>query len=236
MKIRGVEFGGRPRVAAVIAGKIDAGKIKKAARDGADLIEVRVDTLDEQDPGRLEDSLGRLAGLASEKSLPVILTIRSSREGGARAMTDSARLDLFNTLIPYADIVDIELSSSRIIERVVEAAKKRRKRVIVSHHDFRSTPSATRLEDIAKRARGAGADIVKIAATARTTAELKRLAALLVGSSDMIVIAMGPVGAPSRVFFPMLGSLVTYASTGASTAPGQMGLSELRASIDKYAG
>lgn len=235
MKIRGVELGGRPRVAAVITGKIDPNTIKKAARDGADLIEVRVDTFGDKELGRISESFGALASLASDSPLPVILTIRSSREGGEREMTDSARLALFTSLIPFADIVDIELSSARILDRVVAIARRHRKMVLVSHHDFSKTPTAARLSDIAARSRAAGADIVKIAATAKKAADLKRLAALVAGSSDMIVIAMGAGGAVSRVFFPFIGSMVTYASIGKSTAPGQMGLAELRAAIDRYA-
>jgi len=234
MKIKGVELGGRPRVAAVITGKVDPRTVKKASSAGADLMEVRVDTLDERDPGRLANDFALLAELTAEKKIPIILTVRSAGEGGAVRMGDAERLALFSALIPLTDIVDIELSSGRILADVVAIARSHRKKVIVSYHNFRSTPAVSRLADIVSRARSAGADIVKIAAMPRAGADLRRLAGLLVDSTDLIVIAMGGLGAPSRVLFPYLGSLVTYASVGASTAPGQMGLAELRKAFDYY--
>jgi 3-dehydroquinate dehydratase-1 len=234
MKIKGVELGGEPSVAAVITGKIDPRAVKRALRAGADLIEVRLDTFDEQDSERLARAFDRLAELASIEKIPVILTVRSSAEGGKRAIPDADRLDIFRALIPKTDIVDIELSSGRILADVIAVARRHRKRVIVSYHNFKSTPGAARLKHIAGQAREAGADIVKIAATARSNTDMKKLARLLLDSTDMIVIAMGACGAPSRVFFPYLGSLVTYASTGVSTAPGQMSLAELRKAFDHY--
>jgi 3-dehydroquinate dehydratase-1 len=42
----------------------------------------------------------------------------------------------------------------------------------------------------------------------------------------LIVIGMGDAGVASRVLFPALGSLLTYAAAGTQTAPGQLALDE----------
>ncbi|HEY5595278.1 MAG TPA: type I 3-dehydroquinate dehydratase, partial [Nitrospiria bacterium] len=53
-------------------------------------------------------------------------------------------------------------------------------------------------------------------------------------TKDIIVIAMGVEGALSRVFFPALGSLLTYAYLGQPTAPGQLGYKELFELLKKF--
>jgi len=221
----------RPKVAAVITGGIKPLEIKKAASLGADLLEIRVDTFASLDDGRLIASFEKLK---KSSRLPILLTIRSEREGGQAKLADRERARLFESLIPFADLVDIELSSGRILKTVVDSAKKNKKRVIVSHHDFKGTPGDKKLKKITQSAREAGADIVKVASQVNSTRDLRRLSSLLCSEGPMIVIGMGPLGRASRVFFPMTGSLITYGSTTKSTAPGQMTLRELRAELRRY--
>ena len=45
----------------------------------------------------------------------------------------------------------------------------------------------------------------------------------------MIVIGMGDRAVATRVLFPALGSLLTYAHAGDATAPGQIPLAEMTA-------
>jgi 3-dehydroquinate dehydratase len=45
---------------------------------------------------------------------------------------------------------------------------------------------------------------------------------------------MGPRGRATRVLFPALGSLFTFASLDKKTAPGQLGLEETLRAIEKY--
>jgi 3-dehydroquinate dehydratase len=49
-----------------------------------------------------------------------------------------------------------------------------------------------------------------------------------------VTLAMGPVGALSRVFFGVAGSLLTYASVGRPTGPGQLELVELSALVRRF--
>lgn len=221
----------RPKVAAVITGGIKSPEIKKAASLGADLLEIRVDTFAGLDDGRLLASFEKLKKFSG---LPILLTIRSMREGGQAELPDNLRAGLFESLIPFADLVDIELSSGRILKTVVDSAKKNKKRVIVSHHDFKATPGEKKLRKITELARQAGADIVKIASMVNSPGDLSRLCAFLCSESSMAVIGMGSLGRASRVFFPMIGSLITYGSTTKSTAPGQMTLKELRGELSRY--
>lgn len=221
-------------VAGVITGGVNKSVVNKAIGDGADALELRVDTFREKDFKLIAEEVKGLKRLLAAKNTPLIITVRSCREGGERKIPDKERAGLFLALLPYADYIDIELGSSKGLARVLRSAKKAGKKIIVSYHNFSSTPGPSVLKEIVKRGRRAGGDIVKIAATAKTRGDLARLARLLLDHKDLIVIAMGECGSPSRVFFPMLGSLVTYGSTTKKTAPGQMPLSRIKKELVLY--
>ena len=226
VRLRGTRLGSAPLVAAVISGRVTDLTLLRVIKDGASLFEFRVDTFRNRRPQRLKKDAQRL----KEPGLPVILTIRSHVEGGRFEVDDAERLALFELLAPYADCIDIELGSGAIIKKIAALTKRLRKKLIVSFHDFAGTPARARLLDKIKRARAQGADMVKIATRARTGKDIKTLASILSTEDDLIVIAMGKVGAPTRVAFPILGSLITYGAMGSGsvkTAPGQMTVREL---------
>ncbi len=221
---------GRPLVAGVMVDSIDTRKVKRAKGWGADLIEVRLDTFKERDAEKLSKGLRniRSAGVG------VLLTIRSVKEGGRLSIGDAERLSLFSSLVGEADLVDIELSSKRILSRVAEVVKGHGKGLIVSYHNFRKTPGAAKLEETIKRCRQSGADLVKIAAQAGKKEDVRILARFLLESDDIIAISMGGIGAFTRVFFPAIGSRITYGAITRSTAPGQLGLKELTGELVRY--
>lgn len=219
LKLGKLSLGKRPVIAVPFADGISPRAIAAARRHGMDVAELRVDRFASVEASHL------LKEAAKFKGLPVIVTVRSKKEGGARRLSDAVRLKIFETLLPHVSAVDIELSSPAILQAVVKAARRERKTVIVSYHNFRRTPPVADLRRIVGRARRAGADIVKIAARAASPKDVEALAGFTASERrGLISIAMGPEAALSRVIFPSLGSLVTYASFGKATAPGQMDL------------
>ncbi|MEE9542586.1 MAG: type I 3-dehydroquinate dehydratase [Thermodesulfobacteriota bacterium] len=230
MKLGGLTLGKAPLVCGVIVKSIDSGSVNRALKAGADLLEVRLDTFSKRGIKEIEAPLKRLR----KRGVPLILTVRSTKEGGSGKLTDSERLAHFKKLLPLVDAVDIELGSGRILKKVIKAAHEEKKKVIVSYHNFTSTPKAEKLASLIKEARVAGADIIKLATSAKGKAELRRLAGLLTVNTDLIVIAMGRGGSASRVFFPMLGSLITYAGITGINAPGQLSITELRRSFKSF--
>ena len=221
----------RPKIAAVVVGSAANAAIKKAVSEGAALIEARIDTFRSLDPAALAASLKEIK---RSSRLPIILTVRSKKEGGLGDIPGEERLFLFNSLMKFADYVDIEASSSGIFKSVIKSAKKERKKVIVSYHNFKSTPGDKKLKKIIESALLSGADTVKVATFVNSPGDLGRLARLFSLSDRLIVIGMGPLGAASRVFFPMIGSLLTYGSTTGKTAPGQMSIRELKREFSRY--
>jgi len=190
MQLGGLALGKAPLICGVLEKSFDSRKINKALKAGANMLEFRVDSFSKKDIKLLAAPLKRL----KKRKVPTLLTVRSNKEGGKGRLTDAERLAIFNEFIPYFDAVDIELSSKKIIKEVIAKAKKARKLVIVSFHNFKTTPIMEKLLSIIKEARRAGADIVKLAAKVKGSVELRRLAGLLTDNTDLIVIAMGPEG------------------------------------------
>ena len=220
MNIGKLKLGDTPRIAAVILDGEDKKAIAAAKRDGADLLELRIDCFKRQDT----DYIRKIIKDVRAEKLPVIATIRSEAESGRRNLKDAERLRIFKAIMPLVDAVDIELSSKKILKDVIKEAHRFKKRAIVSYHDFRNTPAEGQLNAIIKNSRNAGGDIVKIATFAKDKRDIIRLATLTASHGNIIIIAMGRLGIVSRLFFPMLGSLLTYCSVTKSSAPGQIRL------------
>lgn len=227
-----------PCITAVIVGRIEKRTVKRALSEGAGILEIRVDTFARRSPATLRRDFERLRGYDGVAETPLILTCRDPAEGGASAVGVREKRLIFKVLTPIVDYIDIELRKANVFGDVIDEAKSHGVGVIVSHHDFRRTPSRARLSEVIERGRAAGGDIVKIAATAKTAADVRRLAGLLTmqeaGQEGLIVIGMGALGRATRVFFPLLGSLTTYGSVTRSSAPGQMPVAELAEAFRAY--
>ena len=197
-------------------------KVKKSR--AVDIVEIRIDQFSRFDTGYV------LKEISKFKSFSILATIRSSKEGGKWRLPEERRLSLFREIIPYVDGIDVELSSRKILRPLITAAHRARKTVVVSFHDFKKTPPNAALAQMIRRAKSQGADIVKIAVMPAKMGDLQRLAQLTIEKAhqNVVVLAMGSRGMLSRIFFPALGSLWTYAYWKDSAAPGQFHYLEMR--------
>jgi 3-dehydroquinate dehydratase-1 len=206
-------------------------KIEAAYQTGLlDMVELRMDLQPSW------ESAHRFAEGLRLRGIPVLATIRSRAEGGSWYGSEAERLTSFRALIPHVSAVDIELSSEAIRRDVMEAARGAGKGVILSYHHFQETPPSNVLDRIAIQAQSLGADILKVAVWAECQEDIRRLARFTLAHADQnrVTIAMGPQGILSRIFFPVLGSLLTYASWGMPTAPGQMDAVETAAWLARF--
>jgi 3-dehydroquinate dehydratase-1 len=196
--------------------------IDEAVQHGLDVAELRIDLYEDVRPTSV------LSEIAKFKKLPTLGTIRAQDEGGSWTQNEAARLKLFRAIAPHVDAIDVELRAG-IRDEVLALAKDAGKLAILSFHDFHYTPPLDALIGYVDQAKALGADVVKIATFARDDADVATLAHLLLQKRDanLIVIAMGPAGVKSRVFFPALGSLLTFAALNQPTAPGQLPIVEM---------
>lgn len=219
LKLGKVVLNNAPRIAVAFGDKVKSSAIMKVKKYGVDVAELRIDRYAFFFESYVLKEVNKF------KKFPTIATIRSRKEGGNWKLSEKERLRLFKKVIPKVDAIDIELSSSKIIKEVISESHQAKKKVIVSYHNFKTTPSLSDLNKRIVKAKKLGADIVKIAAFVRKNEHMKVLATLTLKNAEknLITIGMGSQGALSRVFFPALGSLLTYASVGGkSTAPGQL--------------
>jgi 3-dehydroquinate dehydratase-1 len=206
-----------------------AGVAALAAR-GLDVAELRVDLFGSAERDHVLGLLPAFAGVAT------LATIRSAAEGGGWKGPEPERLALYRALAPRVDAIDVEIASA-IAGEAIAAARDAGKLAIASFHDFAGTPDAGALDAVVARGRALGASVVKIATAARGSADLRALARVLVAHDDvgLVVVGMGDAGVASRVLFPALGSLLTYASADTQTAPGQLPIDDLVALLRRLA-
>lgn len=169
-----------------------------------DTVEVRLDYL--TNPTDTADDA--LRAVCERRDCEIIATNRPVREGGKFQGEESARLQMLRSAARMgADFIDVELDS---VARLGELQGTTRR--IVSHHDFRCTPSD--LASIHRESRESGADVVKIATLARNITDCARMFGLLERCSDVdtIGLCMGEEGLPTRVLAPKFGAFLSFCS------------------------
>jgi len=215
----------RPRLVAVIASPGDL-RFAIGIRQPPDLFELRLD--------HLCGALDQLERKMSILSVPVIITARDPREGGANNLSLQKRLNLLLRFLPYAKYIDVELRSARAFKSLLARARKQNVRRILSFHNFKSTPSPRSLRAKASLAKAHGADIFKVATRTDTPGDLVRLVDFVMDKDvDLAVSAMGigKLGAISRLLLARGGSVLNYASLQRSQIEGQLSIELLRSAL-----
>jgi len=221
-KIGSVELGKRPRIVAVVNGFISLGTLKKIKSRGVSLLEIRVDLF----PAGFDEVVMYIKKLRNNLAMPMIGTIRETGNNKRN------RLSLFERILPLVDCVDIEIDAGICREVVLMASDKT---ILISEHNFKRTPPDKELARIVEKANTLGADIIKIAALAKSREDVVRLLQFTKSRPEKLVtIAMGEIGRLSRIAAPLFGSLFTYAGIHEDVAPGQLSLEETLAAIRRY--
>ena len=203
-----------------------------------DLFELRLDCLCPISKN-LEKKFSRLSargGTRRDERTPLIITARDPREGGMGNLSLQKRRDLLLRFLPRAKYVDVELRSVRAFKPLLAQARKKNVRVILSFHDFKSTPSSRSLRAKATAAKKHGGDIFKIATRANKSSELGRLVDFITTkSTDLPLSAMGigKLGGLSRLLLARCGSALNYASLQRSVVEGQLPIDLLRSALPR---
>ncbi len=225
-----VQLGRIPRIAVPLT-DAELGSSAAAVRAYADIFELRVDQFENQTAGSVREACEHAAAYG----VPLLATVRRAEEGGGSRLDEARRLELLAGMAALVDAIDIEWLAP-IRADVAALARGRGIPLVVSYHDFTRTPPNSELVAMIDAAKQEGAQIVKLAVTARSGEDTERLLDLLRAhrSKQLIVIAMGEYGAMSRVFFPLVGSLLTYGFARGANAPGQSSAESLFADFMRY--
>jgi 3-dehydroquinate dehydratase/shikimate dehydrogenase len=164
-------------------------ELHEAAAAGADVIELRLDFLEQFEPTT------DLPALLAATGLPAIVTYRASWEGGKYTGSEDERLRALWLAVELgAAFVDVELKAAARFFAASPQGWDRgatRTRIVVSSHNYTETPSLDDLCALHSAMLAAGADIVKIATTATRLVDVARLEALLSQTRDVPTIALG---------------------------------------------
>ena len=215
-----------------------ARQARLAQQQGAEALELRADLL--ADPAQV---CAALTAVRAASSLPLLLTYRSTTEGGKGAGHGQGYEDYLASLLqlrPAVAAVDIEMACPASKALVAEA-KAGGYDVVGSCHDFTATPSAAQIAEKLAQITAAGADITKVAympRTAQDVAALRHAAHDFAGAyphQPLIAISMGQLGAPSRTDLVNCLTFATIAD-GAASAPGQATIAHVRAWLENTPG
>ncbi len=175
-----------------------------------DLAELRVDLMKECD----------LHVIMANKPMPIIVTNRPAREGGAYEGDESARIGFLIKAVEFgAEYVDCEADAVQLFRRLT----LRNTRLIVSKHDFQKMPDLHKLHQELSQL---DSDVVKLVGMARSPQDAAAPLKLLhVSTVPTIALAMGSKGVASRILASRYGGYLTFVSAGVQgqqTAPGQI--------------
>jgi len=209
-------------------------QVSGAVAAGAEMLELRMDFLETLEAGSVTALIAEVRDAGGGR-IPVIVTCRDRKEGGAKSHPDELRmLTLLKAVEAGADFIDLEYANfvRPEIGHTIRAALATRpkSRLILSAHDF-----AGRLSDAhglyREISQACPTVVPKLVYTARHINDCFEAFDLLHESNgDRIVLCMGEAGLTSRILAKKLGGLVTFASLDeqAATAPGQLTAGTLR--------
>lgn len=219
------------------ADTITAGK--KALYSRPDLLEIRLDHLEEHQMGNAPDIFTSLK--AQLPYLPLLATYRSTREGGAGKWGSREILSLYKGLIlsEGVDLVDLEFSlESEVLKEGIAFFAEKDIPVLLSHHNFMETPSLDYMKELFLQGESMGGQGVKIAVTPQKPEDVARLLTLCAWAYEnleipYVGISMGNLGKISRIGAKTFGCFMTFAAEkGRGTAPGQVEAEKLHAILD----
>jgi len=169
--------------------------------------------------------------------IPLLFTIRSSREGGQPLVLDSSQVvEVYAEAChsPHIDLIDFELSNpAEELHYLQKTAAATATRLILSYHNFESTPAPDVIRAKFEQAEHLGADIAKVAVMPAGLEDVLTLLSLTLAAKNnlripVISIAMGEYGSLTRMFGWVFGSVVTFAVGEKSSAPGQVPIEDLQ--------
>ncbi|WP_278567768.1 type I 3-dehydroquinate dehydratase [Amedibacillus dolichus] len=210
-------------------------EIKRIEESDVEVVEWRIDLFLTHEPAyKLLEMSSYLYQELSDRIL--LYTLRSQAEGGECGLSAQEKAELLKELISYhhADLIDLEdafLQTGNTA--LLQKAHKQQMKVIVSHHDFLQTPKREELCEKLLVMSKRGGDIVKLACMPQSHEDVLTLAQVGQWARKeldcaLIMISMGTLGMPARVFPTLFSSVLSFAGVSGSSAPGQLSVQEMR--------
>ena len=210
-------------------------KAEEIAGLPADLAEWRADFYEEV--FRTEEVQTTLEGLKERLGGKALLfTVRTIEEGGSLTVSFEDYAQLAQAAASAgADLVDVEVFfREEKSEVLIRALQKTGARVIASNHDFVKTPSVEEMSRRLRRMEELGADAAKLAVMPADRQDVLNLLQATLKADEalsipVVTMSMGRLGLVSRICGGLTGSVMTFASAGTASAPGQIPVESMAA-------
>ncbi len=241
---KGVKIGrltvgtGIPKICVPLTGKNHSelkSQLRTTRKAEPDLVEWRADCFEGvKDQDQVFEALRTIR--ESLKDIPLLFTFRTIEEGGCCEMRPEQYKELLLAVAntDLIDAVDVELYAPvPHTAELIRQMKEKGKTVVCSNHHFHETPTKDIILSILSEMEKVNADILKIAVMPHDAGDVLTLLSATWEMQQkcdhpLITMAMGGVGAVSRMSGEFFGSAITFASAGASSAPGQLPIFELK--------
>lgn len=245
VKMRNMVLGeGMPKICVPIVASTKDGIIEEARNIKnlpADIVEWRVDWFENVfEFDKVKDVLKELRETLGD--MPILMTFRTSKEGGEKSIEDEAyaELNIKAAETGLVDAVDVEVfTGDEVVKRIIEGAHAAGVKVVASNHDFDKTPDKDDIVSRLCKMQELGADVPKIAVMPQSK---KDVLTLLAATEEMatehadrpiITMSMAGTGVISRLAGEVFGSALTFGAAAKASAPGQMGVEDLKDVLTK---
>ena len=189
--------------------------------------------------------LNTLGFLKEKLDVPVLFTVRTSREGGEIdiAEEDYIFINRMAADSGMADLIDIEAFTAEgtdLVSEFVKYSHAAGQKVLLSNHDFGKTPAVDEMARIYDLMNDLDGDIIKQAVMPRSEDDVAALLEAAAVTNEkypekpLVAISMGELGMTSRICAGQFGSVITFASGRAASAPGQIDAQTLQGYLEKY--
>jgi 3-dehydroquinate dehydratase-1 len=205
-----------------------------------DLLEWRVDFFQEiGNTAAVVTLAGELRQAAG--GIPVLFTRRSIKEGGEPIpLSEDQVVALIEAVCASrtVELVDFEMNNDPIhIAQVREASKTNGIGLVLSFHNFQSTPSQDVLSQRFAQAQQLGADVAKIAVMPQRLEDVLSVLGATLESSQtldipLVSMSMGGYGSLTRLFGYAFGSAMSFVVGAATSAPGQVPIEDMNTVLE----
>ena len=243
VKIKGIELGkGSPKICVPVTGRTKEEirlHLEELQKAEPDLAEWRADWYEGVfDREKLEDELAFLRRELG--NMPLLVTFRTKEEGGEQEISREAYEKFLRQVISsgHADLIDVELfRGEELLAEICREAHQAGVKAVASSHDFNGTPEKEEMIRRLCRMQECGADLLKLAVMPQNPGDVLELLSATwemkerYAEQPLITMSMGGTGLVSRLAGEIFGSALTFGSAGAASAPGQIGVGELKAAL-----
>jgi 3-dehydroquinate dehydratase-1 len=199
--------------------------LEQARTDRADVVEIRLDVWG---PFFREDMNEKMARFKQKIGLPLLVSFRGGHPFPAWWQPVHWRA------LSHAAMIDVEWNPKYPWKEIQANVKKANLALMISHHDYKETPSESVLIRLVKAAYAKKADVVKLATRLVKESDIRTLMHVIERFTPkrlMTVMGMGPLGTLSRLVAPLYNACLVYGYIGTPTASGQLPFRDLQERI-----